>query len=134
VPAHGSTEQKHPLIRLQIRALENPPSLCKFDACPFGTYRPHASVLPQYGILARMPKNKESEFEKLARLIKEEGEDIRTDVRNQIGDVRLEIGGIRQEMHEGFAAINRRLDEIIQMQLDEHAARIKKLETAVFSK
>jgi hypothetical protein len=81
-----------------------------------------------------MPKNKESEFEKLARLIKEEGEDIRTDVRNQIGDVRLEIGGIRQEMHEGFAAINRRLDEIIQMQLDEHAARIKKLETAVFSK
>jgi hypothetical protein len=70
---------------------------------------------------------KESEFEKLARLIKEEGEDIRTDVRDQ-------IGRLRKEMHEGFAAINRRLDQIIQMQLDEHAARIKKLETAVFSK
>ena len=85
------------------------------------------ALLPQYGILAGMPKNKESEFEKLARLIKEEGEDIRTDVR-------VEIGGLRKEMYEGFAAINRRLDQIIQMQLDEHASRIKKLETAVFSK
>jgi hypothetical protein len=85
-----------------------------------------------------MPKNKESEFEKLARLIKEEGEDIRTDVRDQIGALRTDvhdpIGGLRKEMHEGFAAINRRFDQIIQMQLDEHAARIKKLETAVFSK
>jgi hypothetical protein len=57
----------------------------------------------------------------------------RTEVHDQIGDVRLEIGGLRKEMHEGFAAINRRLDQIIQMQLDEHAARIKKLEAAVFS-
>jgi hypothetical protein len=81
----------------------------------------------------RMAK-KESEFEKLARLIKEEGEDIRTDVHDQIGDVRVEIGGLRNEMHEGFAAINRRLDQIIQTQLDEHTTRIKKLETAVFSK
>ena len=30
--------------------------------------------------------------------------------------------------------IHRRLDQIIWIQLDEHAARIKKLETAVFSK
>jgi hypothetical protein len=81
-----------------------------------------------------MPKNKESEFEKLARLIKEEGENIRSDVHDQIGEVRVEIGGLRKEMHEGFAAINRRLDQIIQTQLDEHAMRIKKLETAVFSK
>jgi hypothetical protein len=29
---------------------------------------------------------------------------------------------------------NRRLDHIVQMQLDEHATRIKKLEAAVFSK
>jgi hypothetical protein len=77
---------------------------------------------------------KESEFEKLARLIKEEGEDIRTDVHEQIGAVQDEIGGLRNEMHDGFAAINRRLDHIIQMQLDEHATRIKKLEAAVFSK
>jgi archaellum component FlaC len=88
---------------------------------------------------------KESEFEKLARLIKEEGEDIRTDVHDQIsalrtdvhdqiGEVRVEIGGLRKELHEDFAAINRRLDQIIQTQLDEHASRIKKLETAVFSK
>ena len=45
-----------------------------------------------------------------------------------------DLGDLRNEMHDGFAAINRRLDQIIQMQLDEHATRIKKLETAVFSK
>jgi hypothetical protein len=81
----------------------------------------------RHGILPRMAKNKDSEFDKLARLIKEEGEDIRSDVHDQ-------IGGLRKEMHEGFAGITRRLDQIIQIQLDEHAGRIKKLETAVFSK
>jgi hypothetical protein len=45
-----------------------------------------------------------------------------------------QIVGLRKEMHEGLGAINRRLDQIIQMQLDEHAARIKKRGTAVFSK
>ena len=55
---------------------------------------------------SRMPKKKESDFDKLARLIKEEGDDIRSEVRDQIGDVRVEIGGLRKEMHEGFAAIN----------------------------
>ncbi len=35
-------------------------------------------------------------------------------------------------VHKELAGINRRLDTIIQMQLDEHARRIKKLETAVF--
>jgi hypothetical protein len=33
-----------------------------------------------------MPKKKESDFDKLARLIKEEGDDIRSEVRDQIGD------------------------------------------------
>jgi hypothetical protein len=45
-----------------------------------------------------------------------------------------DLADLRKEMHEGFADTNRRLDHIIQMQLDEHATRIKKLETAVFSK
>jgi len=31
-----------------------------------------------------------------------------------------------------IAGINRRLDTIIQIQLDQHASRIKKLETTVF--
>ena len=58
-------------------------------------------------------------------------------VRDQIGgpsEVHDQIVGLRKEMHEGLGAINRRLDQIIQMQLDEHAARIKKRGTAVFSK
>jgi hypothetical protein len=45
-----------------------------------------------------------------------------------------DLANLRSEMHEGFASINRRLNHIIQMQLDEHATRIKKLEAAVFSK
>jgi hypothetical protein len=45
-----------------------------------------------------------------------------------------DLADLRNEMHDGFASINRRLDQIIQTQLDEHATRIKKLETAVFSK
>ena len=79
-----------------------------------------------------MQKKKESEFDKLARLIKSEGQDIRGEVselRADVGNVRTEVGGLRKEMHEGFAGINRRLDHIIQMQLDEHARRVKKLET-----
>lgn len=69
-----------------------------------------------------MPNEQESGFEMLARLIKEEGEDVRG-----------EINELRNEVREGFAAVNNRLDAIIQMQLDEHASRIKKLEMAVFS-
>jgi hypothetical protein len=45
-----------------------------------------------------------------------------------------DIAAVRKEVREGFSAVNRRLDQIIQMQLDEHAGRIKKLETAVFPK
>jgi hypothetical protein len=74
-----------------------------------------------------MPRKKESEFDKLARLIKEEGEDI----RHEMGAIEKRLV---RKMDEGFSIVNRRLDAIIQTQLDEHARRIKKLETAVFSK
>ena len=85
----------------------------------------------------RKVKKSESEFDKLARLIKGEGDDIRGEL------IRLEkrMEGLEKKTDEGFssvqkelAVINRRLDTIIQMQLDEHARRIKKLETAVFSR
>jgi hypothetical protein len=90
--------------------------------------------------LACVPKKKkkESKFDKLTRLIKEEGEQVRRDLRDQIGSFHTEvndkISGLRKETHDGFAGVNRRLDHVIQMQLDEHAKPIKKLETAVFSK
>jgi hypothetical protein len=54
---------------------------------------------------------KDSELKKLARLIKEEGDDIRSGVRDQISGVQAEIGGLSIEMHDGFATINRRLDQ-----------------------
>jgi hypothetical protein len=41
---------------------------------------------------------------------------------------------LERKMDEGFSTVNRRLDQIIQIQLDEHAGRLKKLETAVSSK
>ena len=45
-----------------------------------------------------------------------------------------DIAAIRKEMatKADIAGINRRLDQIIQIQLDQHASRIKKLETTVF--
>jgi hypothetical protein len=46
----------------------------------------------------------------------------------------MKIHGLRTELHEGFVAGNHRLDQIIQTQLDERATRIKKLESAAFSK
>ena len=56
--------------------------------------------------------------------------------KEDIAEIRKEMKGLatKEEMASGFAAINRRLDTIIQIQLDQHAGRIKKLETAVFSK
>ncbi|UVO30311.1 hypothetical protein [Bradyrhizobium arachidis] len=49
---------------------------------------------------------KESDFDKLARLIKEEGEDIRAEIRN-------EIGGLEKKVDAGFARIDRELCEIL---------------------
>jgi hypothetical protein len=64
-----------------------------------------------------------SGFDRIARLIKIESEDIRkniSEIRTDVGNLRGELGGLRKEMHDGFADINRRLDHIIQIQLDEH--------------
>ena len=89
--------------------------------------------------LALMAKRKETEFDKLARLIKSEGEDIRGELGGRIDSVDgaidslgSRINSLEKEMREGFSGVIRRLDSIIQMQLDEHARRIKKLETTVF--
>ena len=71
--------------------------------------------------MAKKTKRKENEFDKLARLIKHEGEDIRTHMATKDA-----MRALERKMDEGFAAVVRRLDEIIQM------SRIKKLETAVF--
>ena len=67
-----------------------------------------------------MAKKKEDKFDKLARLIKQEGEDIRS-----------EIKGLERRMDVHFTGIERRLDNTIQPQLDNHARRIKVLEIKV---
>ncbi len=87
-----------------------------------------------------MAKKKENEFnklakligtqserteEKLARLIKEEGDDIRTELG---GKIESTIKSLERRMDERFTGIERRLDETIQPQLDGHARRIKVLE------
>jgi len=72
-----------------------------------------------------MVKKKEDGFEMLARLIKEEGEEIRKELKS---DFKMEITKLDRKMDEGFAGVNRRLDGIIQPQLDQHAGRIKALE------
>jgi hypothetical protein len=72
---------------------------------------------------------KENGFDRLARLIKEEGEDIRTELR---GEMREGFASLERKMDERFTAVQRQLGTIIQIQLDQHAGRIKKLESAVF--
>ncbi len=53
-------------------------------------------------------------------------------------DVRSEMGAMEKRLErrvdEGFTIVQRQLDKIIQIQLDQHATRIKKLESAVFSR
>jgi len=87
-----------------------------------------------------MATKKESGFDRLARLIKEEGEDIRNELGGKIGSLEgkvgsLEgkVGSLEKKVDEGFARIERRLDQTIQPQLDDHARRIKVLEPTVTS-
>lgn len=75
-----------------------------------------------------MSSKEESGFDKLTQLIKGESDDIREHI-DALGN-RVDL--LERKMDSGFAEIVRRLDTIIQMQLDEHASRIKKLEMASF--
>ncbi len=79
---------------------------------------------------AKRTKTKEDKLDMLAWLIKSESEDIRKDVKDEI---KSEMKNLKREMDIGFAGVNRRLDTAIQPQLDDHAHRIKKLETKVLS-
>jgi hypothetical protein len=54
----------------------------------------------------------ESEYEKLARLIKEESEDIRTEIQNSFADVRKDLGRHEGKMDAGFARIDHELASI----------------------
>ena len=72
-----------------------------------------------------MAKKKEDGFDRLARLIKEEGEEIRKELRADIDNSAEEI---KKEMRHGFTETNKRLNITIQPQLDSHASRIKTLE------
>jgi len=79
-----------------------------------------------------MIKKKENEFDKLARLIKEEGEDTRTELKEELGGkIDSAISKLDRRMDERFTGIERRLDETLQPQLDGHARRIKVLEIKV---
>ena len=62
-----------------------------------------------------MTKKKENEFDKLARLIKEEGEDIRTELKEELGGkIDSAISNLDRRMDERFTGIERRLDETLQ--------------------
>ena len=53
-----------------------------------------------------------------------------TDVEERLGK---KIEALESKMEKEFAGLHRRLDSAIQLQLDEHAHRIKKLEQKVTS-
>lgn len=91
----------------------------------------------------KQSSNSEDGFDRLARLIKEEGEDVRSELHTGLNDARSDLGGridlLESKVDRGFAGvhaelstINRRLDTLIQAQLDELSHRVKHLETAVF--
>jgi len=67
-------------------------------------------------------RTKEDKLDKIARLVKSESDDIRNEIKKLEGKVDI-----------GFTEVKRRLDVTIQPQLDDHAFRIKKLETKVLS-
>lgn len=68
---------------------------------------------------------REDGFEMLARLIKEEGEDIRKELR---ADIKKSAEEVKKEVRNETVEVKKRLDITIQPQLDSHASRIKTLE------
>ncbi|OGG57578.1 hypothetical protein A2853_01785 [Candidatus Kaiserbacteria bacterium RIFCSPHIGHO2_01_FULL_55_17] len=85
-----------------------------------------------------------AKIDKLTTLVQEEFHSMyerQTSLERRIGmaderisDLADRTNIIRKEINEGFARVERRMDTVIQPQLDTHATRIKKLEGAVFSK
>jgi hypothetical protein len=43
-----------------------------------------------------------------------------------------ELAALSTRMNNGFTEVNRRIDKVVQPELDNHAHRIKKLEEEVF--
>lgn len=86
--------------------------------------------------LASLSRTIEKGFSSVAEDIADIRKEMATkaDVAELRKELKGDIAGVRKEMGDGFALINRRLDTIIQIQLNQYAGRIKKLETAVFSR
>ncbi|MDP3965544.1 MAG: hypothetical protein Q8Q13_01970 [bacterium] len=90
--------------------------------------------------MAKAKRIKEDKLDKIARLIKSESDDVRNEIKNvhneiksESADIRNEIKKLEQKVDLGFMGVNRRIDGTIQPQLDNHAFRIKKLETKALS-
>ena len=73
--------------------------------------------------LPKKGKRGESEFDKLARLIKDEGEDI----RGEVTDVRGGLAGLRTEMSKRFDAVDEQLRDI-RAELSDIRRCIERLE------
>ena len=64
---------------------------------------------------------KETGFDKLARLIKGEGEDIRVEMGAMEKRFDGRIDKLDRKVDEGFTSVQSQLDTIIQIQVDQHA-------------
>lgn len=52
-------------------------------------------------------------------------------VQRGFEEMKGELRELKNDMEHGFAEVNRRIDSVVQPQLDEHAHRIKRLEERV---
>lgn len=74
-------------------------------------------------------------LDKLAQMIQRGFDEVKgeiTEVRGEITQVRGEITALRIDMDNGFTEVTRRLEKVVQPQLDDNVRRIKKLEEEVF--